>query len=326
MNLQKIWDNISDIGIEHEEDEKIVYRVRLLNQYIFIVFLVFFIHALHNFLYIKDMYSGNVLMYLSMFFLIALFIPVKLKSFRFLVFSVFLLLIWVIFFYESYSNNESGIYFYYFPLILALPFIFDFKTDYIYMIIIVLLVLMSILINIVTEYSWFINDELTHSIKRNTTFISASISGMIVIVDLVFIIKKNYIIHKLYEETFQKELQLEEQKKQLLLLSEKGVINSKQKLIQLAINNDSSFFSTFSEVYPSFFSGLLKLDPDLSVAELEFCAYTKLGFSIKEIATYKYISIRAVEARKYRIRKKLNFATGKELNAWILDFDIDSRI
>ncbi len=322
MNLKKIWDYISNVGVELESDKESIQYIRLLNQYTVIVSFVFFIHAIHNFVYIKDNFSGNILMYLSLFFVLT-FLLKRLRRIKILVCSVFILLIWVIFFFDSYSVGGSGIYFYYFPLVMALPFIFNWESEYRYMLIIIGCVVVSVLINYFTGYSLFTDPELTLEIKRNTTFVSASMSGIIVAVDLVFITRKNKIIHDLYAATKEKEILLEEKQKQLDSLSEKERVDVDkiQRLIQMVVHNDPSFFSSFSEVYPFFFKNILNLAPNLSVSELECCAWIKLGFSTKEIAKYKFLSIRAIEARKYRIRKKLNFNSEKELIAWMIDSD-----
>lgn len=47
------------------------------------------------------------------------------------------------------------------------------------------------------------------------------------------------------------------------------------------------------------------------------CAYLKLNMQTKEIATYRKISIGAVDNRKYRIRKKLNLLPETDLYKWI---------
>jgi len=92
-------------------------------------------------------------------------------------------------------------------------------------------------------------------------------------------------------------------------------------LIDLARNNDESFYLKFLEVFPYFNKKLLSISPNLSMSDLEYCALIKLDFNTKEIAQAKDISIRTVESKKYRLRKKLNLPEDiKNINIWFSDF------
>ncbi|QGN21960.1 tetratricopeptide repeat protein [Elizabethkingia anophelis] len=87
-------------------------------------------------------------------------------------------------------------------------------------------------------------------------------------------------------------------------------------LLELAKSNDKQFLITFQEIFSDLYQELLKFD-QLTSADLEMCAYLKLNMQTKEIATYKKISIGAVDNRKYRIRKKLNLLPETDLYKWI---------
>lgn len=88
-------------------------------------------------------------------------------------------------------------------------------------------------------------------------------------------------------------------------------------LIKLFINNDSSFYLNFLKIYPDFGEKLLNINPTLKSSDIEFCAYIKLNLDTKQIAQYKKISVRAVEGKKYRIRKKLNIMPDDNMYIWI---------
>ncbi|MFP3835597.1 transcriptional regulator [Chryseobacterium sp. SIMBA_028] len=87
-------------------------------------------------------------------------------------------------------------------------------------------------------------------------------------------------------------------------------------LLTLAKNNDKQFLIMFQDIFTDLHRELLKF-PELTAADLEMCAYLKLNIQTKEIATYKKISIGAVDNRKYRIRKKLNLLPETDLYKWI---------
>ncbi|MGU3376990.1 hypothetical protein [Chryseobacterium sp. M5A1_1a] len=87
-------------------------------------------------------------------------------------------------------------------------------------------------------------------------------------------------------------------------------------MLELARNNDKQFLIVFKEIYADLYKELLKFQ-ELTAADLEMCAYLTLNIQTKEIATYKKISIGAVDNRKYRIRKKLNLLPETDLYKWI---------
>lgn len=90
-----------------------------------------------------------------------------------------------------------------------------------------------------------------------------------------------------------------------------------EEVIVLAKNNDPAFLARFKEVYPEFFDGILRLYPDILNSEFIFCAYLKLNFSTKEIATYTFVTPKAVQNRKNRIRKKLNIPSDEDIYIWM---------
>lgn len=91
-----------------------------------------------------------------------------------------------------------------------------------------------------------------------------------------------------------------------------------QELNILAKQNDASFLLRFQEYYPTFSAKINAMaNTPLNHAELEICACTKLNFSTKDIALYRNYSVRSVENRKYRIRKKLTLDSDTDFVVWI---------
>lgn len=88
---------------------------------------------------------------------------------------------------------------------------------------------------------------------------------------------------------------------------------------ELAKNADPFFLTRFKEAYPDFYNNLISQYPTLTSNELKFCALLSLNLSNKEISNYENLSIRTVETRRYRLRKKLNFASDTEFNKWIME-------
>ena len=95
--------------------------------------------------------------------------------------------------------------------------------------------------------------------------------------------------------------------------------NNFTDLIALAKNNDAEFLALFNEIYPGFVASLKTINPKIRSSELEFCAMTFLNFSTKNIAQYTFVTVRAVQIRKNRLRKKLNIASDIDFNNWMRD-------
>lgn len=89
------------------------------------------------------------------------------------------------------------------------------------------------------------------------------------------------------------------------------------ELTEMALHNSSSFYINFLRIFPDLGSKLLKIDPTLKPSDIEFCAFLKLNLDTKQIAHSKKMTIRAVEAKKYRIRKRLGVPSRENLYTWI---------
>lgn len=91
-----------------------------------------------------------------------------------------------------------------------------------------------------------------------------------------------------------------------------------QELKKLAYSNDPAFLTSFINTEEAFVTELLNIQPKLSNVEIELAAYMRLNFETKEIARVCKISVRAVESRKYRLRKKLLLKSSVNLQLWLL--------
>lgn len=110
---------------------------------------------------------------------------------------------------------------------------------------------------------------------------------------------------------------ISEREKELKNLNDNKLNDAKNELIILAKKNAPEFSIKFQEVYPELYLRLLEIQPDIKNSEVTFCAYLKLNFKTKEIATYLYVTPRAIEIRKNRLRKKFNISSEQDLYLWI---------
>jgi DNA-binding CsgD family transcriptional regulator len=90
-------------------------------------------------------------------------------------------------------------------------------------------------------------------------------------------------------------------------------------VIQLAKKGDQRFLARFKEVYHDFYDTLTSRYPTLTTGDIKICALLKLNFTTKEISEIEIISIRTVENKKYRIRKKLELPSEVDLSKWMME-------
>ena len=85
-------------------------------------------------------------------------------------------------------------------------------------------------------------------------------------------------------------------------------------------NDWKMFEQSFSDVHENFLQKLKEEYPSLTPADLRLCAYLKMNLSSKEIASLLNISVRGVEIRRYRLRKKLAMEHDTNLVEFIMSY------
>lgn len=87
-------------------------------------------------------------------------------------------------------------------------------------------------------------------------------------------------------------------------------------IVELAKSNSPEFLSLFSKGYPEFVEAIKRLDPNIRSSELSFFALAFLNFSTKDIAAFTFVTPRAVQIRKNRMRKKYDIPSEVDFNKW----------
>jgi len=283
--------------------QDIFIKGKLLNQYIYsfltlliIVFFldIFFAQTIHIYISIG----------LCLLLIVFIYLKDQLKNNTFFRFCILLGVSFIIFIFDSYYSPTAMVFLSYVTLVGTFPVVLNLSKDKIYIIILFLIIAFQIILNISTGYNLFRSKDLTN---RDIEFRRAN-----EVFQLVYFITMNvYFIYKLQM------LKLLHSKEENTDTIEKLHIPlaSVKELQQLAITNNPIFLSEFRSVFPDFETKLLELAPNMIISELEICAFVKLNITTKEIASYTKSSIRAVEGKKYRIRKKL--ALDKELDLYV---------
>ena len=156
--------------------------------------------------------------------------------------------------------------------------------------------------------------EIKISPNASSDFFNKSILYIILLALVgisVYIIKK-YLSKRKHNSPATTEENLFENE---ILSKDKIDISSAKKLTSLLYEDPNAFYLSFLEAYPDFSKKLLELNPSIKSSDVEFCALIKLNLETKQIAQLKKMTIGAVEAKKYRIRRKLNIS--REQNIYI---------
>lgn len=111
-------------------------------------------------------------------------------------------------------------------------------------------------------------------------------------------------------------------KEKLLNVDKIDYINNVIQLIDKNINSNDDwklFKEAFNNADKDFLNKIKKSHPDLTANDLKLCAYLRLNLSSKEIAPLLNISIKSVEVKRYRLRKKMNLPHKTSLTKYILE-------
>jgi DNA-binding CsgD family transcriptional regulator/ligand-binding sensor domain-containing protein len=110
-------------------------------------------------------------------------------------------------------------------------------------------------------------------------------------------------------------------KKELEEIKSTTQISKVIKTIDKNINNDDDwkfFEDAFNNADKNFLKKIKSLHPNLTPNDLRLCAYLRLNLSSKEIAPLLNISVRSVEVKRYRLRKKMELPRENSLTSYIL--------
>ncbi len=80
-----------------------------------------------------------------------------------------------------------------------------------------------------------------------------------------------------------------------------------------------SFVEVFNHVHDDFFKKIQLQYPDLTPGDLKLAAYLRLNLSTKEIAPLLNISVRGLENKRYRLRKKMDLPEDTNLTEYIMN-------
>lgn len=129
------------------------------------------------------------------------------------------------------------------------------------------------------------------------------------------IVYKNELLQKINQEI----LNLKDQSGNKLSVDQLKKI---QKVINEGMSDERDwnlFENSFNEAHENFFKKIKVTHPELAPNDLKLCAYLRMNMNSKEIASLLNITLRGVEIRRYRLRKKLNIEHDKNLTEFLME-------
>ncbi|WP_347216228.1 Two component regulator three Y domain-containing protein [Chryseobacterium sp.] len=301
----------------------------LINRYLFLLFFIFLFYSIFIIAFFGDMIISIFLSVITFFWLFLMAIKGKTERFgkmlKISIISIFVLLTIIVSFFHIYTYKNAGVEYFYFCLLFAVPFFLNYKTDSFSIYFIAFIISINFIVCLYFDFdllskSKFLKKNDFRTLRLwNILFSIASF-----VMDIVFITQKDALIKGLIHEKEIKDSRIKDlvktnaelMKHQMLInnLSEDNI----QEILNLAENNSPVFFEKFQIFFPHFIPEILKISSNLIHSELFFCALMKLDFDTKRIAQCTNNSIRAVESKKYRIRKKLNISSEININSFLI--------
>lgn len=148
-------------------------------------------------------------------------------------------------------------------------------------------------------------EKLEHEVAYKSKMLANSAMTMV---------QKNKMLHEL-----KKVIQKESSRSDSVQTVKGKVI----KLIDRNLKNDESweiFDRNFAEVHEDFTERFKEAYPEISPGDLRLAAYIRMNMSSKEIAPILQISVRSVENKRYRLRKKMNLSPDTNLSEYLMRF------
>lgn len=307
------------------------YVYRSINKYILLQIVIFTTHFLFNVIEYGFILISKVLLFLILYFILMLSLKKKTYVYgvHINIYSLiaYLILIFSISFLSIHTRELINIDLYYFPIISSIPFLYNLKEDKRYVLTIIILTLLLMCFPTLIDFDFIIKSELILNKESNITFMKIAnllISFIALFVNLHLVYRKDEYIFKIYseKETLKENIH-ELEGKYLNLMQKQFIINNINtdeidEIYKLAETNSSLYFDKFCILFPNFKNILVNINPELNFSELHFCSLIKLNFDTKKIAQILNLTVRAVESKKYRLKRKLDLNTDINIHEFII--------
>lgn len=310
-------------------EEESIHRlyINLINKYLYFLFCVFLVFSLFIGFFLNDIPISLFLVFISFIFLLIGKIKKSVyskKVLNTLVGSIIIALTFHISFFHVYNYRNVGDEYFYFSLLFVIPFFFDYKTQKNIVYVLVLVILLNFIVVESFDLDFiprnrFLNDT-DYKVLR---LVNVMMSVTTFFFHIGFIADKDHKIKLLLKKINSKKICIADLTAANKELSKKTVIiqdlvqNKVREIIDLAEQKSPLFLEKFQLFFPDFIPALLRINPDLVPSELQMCALIKLEFRTKDIAVCTDSTVKSVESRKYRVKKKLNISSDVNIDCFL---------
>lgn len=322
--VKGIYETISFWGIDHNASEIEKDFTILINQYLALLTLIFFSHGIAIYTFIALTVDSLFLLSISFLFAASYVIKEYRKN-KYVILITFILLNFIITYYSSFCGVESCVFLFYFPLFLAIPFFLNYPRNKAEIFIISVIILGSLYISAIYNFNLIPQSDLVLKYHYQNKLLIMNITFSLLIFRITYYFvgekkREDYMLidFNVTKDQYIRDLQvkietLEEQHKKEKL-SESDI----SEMIRLAQTNDSIFIERFDLYFPTFFNSIRNASKaPLTLSDLYLCAMLKLNFSNKQIALYSNSTVKSVESKKYRLRKKIEIPADQDFTIWM---------
>lgn len=320
INNYEKTNNISDNYIYSSINKHILLQISILS---------------FNCLYVLCVFGFILVCKIQLFLILYLVIMLSLKKKKYVygihikLYSLlsYIILILTISFLSIHSKQLVYVDLYFFPVISSIPFMYNLKEDKVYVLSVIIFTVLLMCTPILIDLDFIVESEIIHSSESTLAIMKIAnllVSFMALFVNLHLVYRKDEYFFKIYneKETLKKNIS-ELEGNYLSLMQNQFVINNINKeeideIYQLAETNSTLYFDKFCQLFPNFKNTLMNINPDLNFSELHFCSLIKLNFDTKKIAQILNVTVRAVESKKYRLKRKLNLFSGINIHEFII--------
>jgi DNA-binding CsgD family transcriptional regulator len=151
------------------------------------------------------------------------------------------------------------------------------------------------------------NENLQNEIAHKSAQLANSTMAMV---------RKNEVLGDIKTE-------LDAQKLELGVRMPTKYYNRLTRIIDQEMRNEQeweAFEALYDQAHGDFFKRLKADYPALTPSDLRLCAYLRMNLSSKEIAPLLNITVRGVEERRYRLRKRMNLGSDENLTERIMTY------
>ncbi len=321
-----LYDNISYMGVNDQQSNNDRDLTILLNRYFVLCSIIFFIHGLSNVLYFRHFAWDNIALFIFSALAIVLNrVVIGRNLLKPVLATIVFALTIIVTYYSSFCGIESGMFLFYFPLFAILHLFFDYKTDKYLVIILSIFILILMYISASSDFKIIEKNPDIGTYVHTLLILNITCILLLLSINFIFFIDKRDDYYFILHRNTLKRMEIENLNQEVFRL--KNMLNKDdfsegrlEELINYIHLNDVVFLEKFDFFFPEFKTKLSAMtEVPLNVAEQKLCAMLKLGFSTKQIAIYTNSTIKSVEGKKYRLRKKLDLSSTSDNKIWFAD-------